>query len=175
MKENCSSASSSRETCALLTNDSPGVTSVMLVFPDEKPRLCSSEGGVSSLTRLVGVCEVRAKVVDQVQVTPVLYAGSHLPESLLGHLDQLLSAQAEVVALICTEHLLEDVLVIRRVLLSLRTVNKPLDLRVGKNNSHPHAINVTEPHIYPYILSLLSTDGKILIKKKTPTRLLISG
>lgn len=110
---------------------------------------------------------MRAKVVDQVQVTPVLYAGPHLPESLLGHLDQLLSAQAEVVALICAEHLLEDVLVIRRVLLSLRTVNKPLDLRVGKNNSHPHAIKMTEPHIHLYILPLLSTDGKTLIKKDT--------
>lgn len=111
---------------------------------------------------------MRAKVVDQVQVTPVLDAGSHLPESLLGHLDQLLSAQAEVVALVCTEHLLEDVLVIRRVLLSLRTVNKPLDLTGGKNNSHPHAINMTEPHMYPYMLSLLSTNGRILIEIRHP-------
>lgn len=64
---------------------------------------------------------------------PVLDAGSHLPESLLGHLVELLSAQAQMVALICTEHLLEDVLIIGRVLLSLRTVNKPLDLTAGNN------------------------------------------
>lgn len=120
------------ETLALLTNVSPGVTSINLGFPDEKALLGSSEGGLFSLTRLVGVREVRAKVEDQVQVAPVLYAGSHLPESLLGHLVQLLSAQAKTVTLVCTEHLLEDVLVIRRVLLSLRTVNKPLDLTAGK-------------------------------------------
>lgn len=68
-------------------------------------------------------------------MTPVLYAGSHLPESLLGHLVQLLSAQAQIVTLIRSEHLLEDVLVVGRALLSLRAVDKPLDLTVGKKQS----------------------------------------
>lgn len=75
-------------------------------------------------------------------MTSVLYAGSHLPESLLGHLVQLFSAQAKIVTLICTQHLLQDVQVIRGVLLSLRAVNKPLDLMVG-NKTHPQAINMT--------------------------------
>lgn len=87
-----------------------------------------------SLTRLVGVSEVRAKVVHQVQVTSLLYAGPDVSESLLGDLVQLFSAQAQVVTLIGTEHLLEDVWVIRRVALCLRTVDEPLDLTGGKES-----------------------------------------
>ena len=65
----------------------------------------------------------------------VLNPSPHLPESLLGHLVELLPAQAEIVALVGTDHLLEDVLVIRRVPLSLRTVNKPFDLTEKKQNN----------------------------------------
>lgn len=111
------------------------MTSINKITFNSFQMLCSSEGGICSLTRLVRVCEVGAKVVDQVQVPPVLDEGSHLPERLLGHLVQLLSAQAKIVTLICSEHLLEDVLVIRRVRLSLRTVDKALNLTVGKKKS----------------------------------------
>lgn len=91
-----------------------------------------SKVGTCSLTRLVGVCEVGAKVVDQVQVPPVLDEDPHLPERLLGHLVELLPAQAELVTLVCSEHLLEDVLVVRRVGLSLRAVDEALDLTGGE-------------------------------------------
>lgn len=85
------------------------------------------------LTRLVGVCEVRAEVVHQVQVTSLLHAAPSLSESLLGDPVQLFSAQGQVVALIGSQHLLEDVWVIRRVPLRLRTVDETLDLPGGRN------------------------------------------
>ena len=71
---------------------------------------------------------MRAEVVHQVQVASFLHAAPGLPESLLGDLVQLFSAQAQFVALICTQHLLEDVVVIWRVLVCLRTVDEPLNL-----------------------------------------------
>lgn len=76
---------------------------------------------------------MRAEVVHQVQVTSLLHAAPGVSESLLGDLVQLFSAQAQVVAIIGTQHLLEDVLVIRRVPLRLRTVDETLDLTGGKN------------------------------------------
>lgn len=71
---------------------------------------------------------MRAEVVHQVLVTSLLQEAPCISESLLGHLDQLFSAQAQAVALIGTQHLLEDVLVIWRVPLCLWTVDEPLDL-----------------------------------------------
>ncbi len=84
-----------------------------------------------SLTRLIGVSEVRAKVVHQVKVTSLLHAAHGLTESLLGDLVQLFPAQTQVVAVIGAQHLLEDVLVIWRVPVSLGTVDEPLDLSGG--------------------------------------------
>lgn len=75
---------------------------------------------------------MRAEVVHQVQVAPLLYAGPDVSESLLGHLVQLFSVQAQLVALVSTEHLLEDVLVIRRVPPCLRTVDESLNLTKKK-------------------------------------------
>lgn len=66
-------------------------------------------------------------------MTSVLHAAPGLSESFLGDLVQVFFAQAQVVALIGTQHLLEDVLVIRRVPLRLRTVDETLDLTGGKN------------------------------------------
>lgn len=86
-----------------------------------------------SLTRLVGVSEARAEVVHQVQVASLLHAAPRLSEGLLGHLVQLLAAQAQVVALVGAQHLLEDVLVIRRVLLRLGAVDETLDLTAGRS------------------------------------------
>lgn len=91
-------------------------------------RQCPLEG----LTRLVSISEARAEVVHQVQVTSLLHAAPGLSESLLGHLVQLFSAQAQFVALIGAQHLLEDVLVIRRVPLRLGTVDETLDLTGGR-------------------------------------------
>ncbi len=65
-------------------------------------------------------------------MTPLLHAAPALTESFLGDLVQLFSAQVQGVALIGTQHQLEDVLVIRRVPLSLRTVDEALDLTGGE-------------------------------------------
>lgn len=75
---------------------------------------------------------MRAEVVHQVQVTSLLHAAPGVSESLLGNLVQLFSAQAQVVALIGTQDLLEDVLVIGRIPLRLRTVDETLDLTGAK-------------------------------------------
>lgn len=61
-------------------------------------------------------------------MAPLLHAGPDVSESLFGQLVQVLSAQTQLVAFIGTEHLLEDVLVIRRVAPCLLTVNKALNL-----------------------------------------------
>lgn len=95
-----------------------------------KPRTSSSIS-LYYLTRLIGVGEARAKVVDEVQVTAVLYTAPGLSERLLGDLVYMLPGQAEVVAIVGTQHLLEDVLVIRRVLSYLGTVDETLDLTKG--------------------------------------------
>lgn len=58
----------------------------------------------------------------------LLHAGPDVSESLFGQLVQVLSAQTQLVAFIGMEHLLEDVLVIRRVAPCLWTVNKALNL-----------------------------------------------
>ena len=62
-------------------------------------------------------------------MTPLLHLAPGLSEGLLGDLVQLFSAQAKVVALVDAQHLLEDVLVIRRVPLGLGTVDETLDLK----------------------------------------------
>lgn len=79
-------------------------------------------------TRLVGVGEARAEVVDQVQVAPLLHAAPCLSEGLLGDLVQLLPAQTQLVALVGAHHLLEDVMVVGGVPLRLRGVDEALDL-----------------------------------------------
>lgn len=61
-------------------------------------------------------------------MTPLLHLAPRLSESLLGDLVQLFPAQAQVVALIGTQHLVEDVLVIWRVPVRLRAVDETLDL-----------------------------------------------
>lgn len=86
-----------------------------------------------NLTGLVGVSDARAEVVHQVQVTPLLHAAPGLPESLLGDLVQQFPGQAQVVALVGAQHLLQDVMVIRRVPLRLRTVDEALNLTRGRN------------------------------------------
>lgn len=89
---------------------------------------------------------MRAEVVHQVQVTSLLQASPGLSESLLGDLLQLFSAQAQVVALVGTQHQLVDVLVIRRVPLCLRTVDEPLNLTGGKRLWDQEQIKVTHIH-----------------------------
>ncbi|TNN34014.1 hypothetical protein EYF80_055827 [Liparis tanakae] len=86
---------------------------------------------VSGLTGLVVVGEARAEVVDQVLVAPLLQAAAGLREHLLGDLGQLPGAQAQVVALVGAQHLVVDVLVVRRVLMRLGAVDVALDLRGG--------------------------------------------
>jgi len=85
-----------------------------------------------SLTGLVVVGEARAEVVDQVLVAPLLQAAAGLREDLLGDLGQLPRAQAQVVALVGAQHLVVDVLVVRRVLVRLGAVDVPLDLTGGE-------------------------------------------
>lgn len=76
---------------------------------------------------------MRAKVVHQVHVTSILHQGPGFSEGLLGNLVQLFSAQTQVVALVSTQHVLEDVLVIRRVPVCLGTVYETFDLIGGRN------------------------------------------
>lgn len=84
-------------------------------------------GGI--LTGFVAVCEVRAKVVKHVVKSSPLQEVARLSEGLLSDLVQMTSAQAQVVALVGTQNLLEDVLIIRRVLLHLGTVDVALNLK----------------------------------------------
>lgn len=90
---------------------------------------------------------MRAKVVHQVHVTSVLHEGPSFSEGLLGDLVQLFSAQQQVVALVSTHYLLENVLVIWRVPMGLGTVDETFNLiegrkgRVGymnRSTSHLH-------------------------------------
>lgn len=81
-----------------------------------------------SLTGFVVVCEVRAKVVEHVVESAPLQEVARLPEGLLSDLVQMALAQAQVVALVGPQNLLQDVLIIRRVLLHLGTVDEALDL-----------------------------------------------
>lgn len=80
------------------------------------------------LTRLVEVCEVRPEVVDHVKVAPLLQFAARLAERLLRDLRLLLAAQHELVALVGALNHLQDVRVIRRVLVDLRPVYKSLNL-----------------------------------------------
>lgn len=79
-------------------------------------------------TGLVGICEVRAKVEDHVQVTSFLEAAARLLKGVLGDLRQLAAAQREVVALVDTLHQLQDVPVVWWVLPHLWAVDVTLNL-----------------------------------------------
>lgn len=141
-----------------------------LYGPNKKIKVCLARR-INILTRLVGVSEPRAEVVHQVQVTPLLHAAPGLSESLLGNLVELFSAQAQVVAHIGAQHLLEDVEVIRRVPLSLRAVDETLDLTGGggRNNVGYGCKSNLPTWEYIYISRTLKTNNNQL------TFLLISG
>lgn len=66
-------------------------------------------------------------------MTSFLHEGPGFSEGVLGDLVQMFSAQTQVVALVSTQYLLEDVLVIRRVPMCLRTVDETLNLIEGRN------------------------------------------
>lgn len=89
----------------------------------------------SDLTRLVGVSEVRAEVVHQVQVASLLDASANVPERLFGQLVQELSAQAQFVSFVGAGDLPVDVRVVGRVVPRFRTVDEALDLIGGQKGT----------------------------------------
>lgn len=89
----------------------------------------------SDLTGLVGVSEVRAEVVHQVQVASLLDASANVPERLLGQLVQLLSVQAQFVSFVGAGDLPVDVRVVGRVFPRFRTVDEALDLIGGQKGN----------------------------------------
>lgn len=88
-----------------------------------------------SLTGLVEVCEVRAEVVDHVEVASLLQAVAGLAEGVLSDLGQLLLAEVEAVALVGPADMLQDVCVVGGIQLGLGTIDETLNLEVGRGQS----------------------------------------
>lgn len=86
------------------------------------------KGQLVWITGFVQVREVRAEVVDHIEVAPLLQPIARLAEGLLRNLRLLLTAQHQLVTLVGALHHLQDVRVIRRVLTDLGSVYKSLNL-----------------------------------------------